>query len=86
MKAFEAFTAIGWLMPLVGLVEITGGILFMIPKTRALGAIVILPVMVGIMLTNTVTDTSGFPIAIVFFAINIWVLIEERRKYAPMLQ
>ena len=86
MKAFEAFTAIGWLMPLVGLVEITGGILFMIPKTRALGAIVILPVMVGIMLTNTVTDSSGFPIAIVFFAINLWVLFEERRKYAAMLQ
>lgn len=86
MKAFDAFMAIGWLMPLVGLVEITGGILFMIPKTRALGAIVILPVMVGIMLTNTVTDSSGFPIAIVFFAINLWVLIEERKKYAPMLQ
>jgi uncharacterized membrane protein YphA (DoxX/SURF4 family) len=86
MKAFEAFMAIAWLMPLVGVVEILGGLLFMIPKTRALGALVILPVIVGILLCNTITDTSGFPIAIVFFAINIWVLIEERKKYAALLQ
>jgi uncharacterized membrane protein YphA (DoxX/SURF4 family) len=86
MKAFEAFMAIAWLMPLVGVVEIIGGLLFMIPKTRALGALVIFPVMVGILLCNTITDTSGFPIAMVFFAINIWVLIEERKKYAALLQ
>jgi hypothetical protein len=43
---------IGWLMPLVGAFEVVGGVLFMITKTRALGAIVILPIMVGIMLTH----------------------------------
>jgi uncharacterized membrane protein YphA (DoxX/SURF4 family) len=84
-KAFNAFMEIGWLMPLVGFVEIVGGILFIISKTRALGAIVILPVMVGIMLTNTITEPSGLPIALVFFAINVWVIIENRAKYLQLL-
>lgn len=85
MKAFTAFTTIGWLMPLVGTAEVIGGILFIIPKTRALGAIVIFPVMIGILLTNTITDTSGFPIAIVLLAINVWIMIENRAKYLPMV-
>ena len=86
LKVFNAFTEIGWLMPLVGIVEIVGGVLFMIPKTRAIGAILILPVMVGILLTNTVTDTSGFPIALVFLFINLWVLFENRNKYLKLLE
>ncbi len=82
--AFNAFVALGWLLPLAGVAEIVGGILFIIPKTRAFGAVVIFPVMVGILLTNTVTDTSGFPIAAVLLAINLWVLYENRAKYAPI--
>ena len=85
LKVMQAFMDIGWLLPLTGLVEIVGGILFMIPKTRAFGAVVIFPIMVGIVLTNTVNDTSGMPIALVLFAINLWVLFENREKYGPML-
>jgi putative oxidoreductase len=85
VKTFNAFMEIHWLLPLVGLVELVGGILFIIPKTRALGAIVILPLMVGIMLTNTITEPSGLPIALVFFAINLWVVFENRTKYLQLL-
>lgn len=84
MKLFSAFMAIGWLMPLVGFAEILGGILFIIPKTRALGAVVIFPVMIGIILTNTV-ELSGMPISLALFAINLWVIYENRHKYAPMV-
>ncbi|MGN7204895.1 DoxX family membrane protein [Pedobacter sp. SAFR-022] len=86
LKAFQAFTQIGWLMPLVGFAEVLGGLLFIFSKTRALGALVIFPVMIGIMLTNTLTDTSGLPIALVFFAINLWVIYENREKYLPMFK
>ena len=85
LKLFNAFKEFGWLLPLVGFIEIVGGILFIIPKTRALAAIIILPVMIGILLTNTITDTSGFGIAIVLFAINLWVIIENRNKYLPII-
>jgi putative oxidoreductase len=85
LKVMGAFMEIGWLFPLVGLAEIIGGILFIIPKTRALGAIVIFPVMVGILLTNTITDTSGLPIALIFFAINLLVIFENKNKYVQLL-
>lgn len=86
VKLMTAFMTIGWLMPLVAIVEIVGGALFMIPKYRALGAIVILPVMVGIVLTHIFNAPSGLPIAIVLLVINVWVIIENRAKYLPMIK
>jgi uncharacterized membrane protein YphA (DoxX/SURF4 family) len=85
MKVMGAFMQISWLMPLVGVIEIIGGILFIIPRYRALGSIVILPVMVGILLLNIFNAPSGLPIALVLFAINIWVIIENRAKFLPMI-
>lgn len=85
LKAMAAFNEIGWLMPLVGFAEVVGGALFIFPKTRAFGAVVVFPVIVGILLTNTITEPSGLPIALVFVAINLWVLFENRHKYAPMV-
>lgn len=86
VKLMTAFMTIGWLMPLVAVVEIVGGALFLIPKFRALGAIVIFPIMVGIVLTHIFNAPSGLPIAIVLLAINIWVIIENRSKYLPMIK
>ena len=85
-STFQAFIQIVWLMPLVGFAELVGGILFIIPKTRALGAIVVFPVIIGILLTNTITDRSGLPIALVFLAINLWVIYDNREKYMPMIK
>jgi putative oxidoreductase len=86
MKLFGAFMQIRWLMPLVAVAEIIGGILFAIPKTRALGSIVIFPVMVGIVITHIVDAPETLPMAIVLFAINIWVIYENREKYMPMIR
>jgi len=86
VKLMTAFMQIGWLLPLVAVVEITGGVLFIFKRTRALGAIVILPVMVGIMLTNIINAPSGLPIALTLFAIDLWVIFENREKYLPMIK
>ncbi|KFF14525.1 DoxX family protein [Chryseobacterium soli] len=87
MKLFAAFTEIGWLMPLVGTVEVIGGLLFIFPKTRALGAIVILPVMVGILLHNVyrAPSSTGIAIAAVLFLINIWIIIDNKEKYKALV-
>lgn len=86
MKVMGAFMTIGWLMPLIGIAEILGGILFIPNKYRALGAIIIFPVMIGILLTAIVNAPSGLPLALVLFAINLWVIIENRAKYLPMIK
>ena|SRR5688572_14734492 len=85
ITVFNAFTQIGWLMPLVGVVEIIGGLLLIFPKTRALGALVILPVFIGIILVNSVTDTTGLPIVIILLAILTWIMLENKKKYIQLI-
>ncbi|WP_316786975.1 DoxX family protein [Pedobacter frigiditerrae] len=85
MKAMGGMMAVSWLMPLIAVAEIVGGLLIILPKTRALGALIVFPVMVGIVLTNTVTDATGFPIAAVFAAVLLWIIYDNRAKYMPMI-
>lgn len=82
LKFMSAVMQITWLMPLVGIVEIVAGVLFIIPRYRALGAIIIFPVMVGILLTNIFNAPDGLPIALVLFAVNLWAMYNDRAKYA----
>jgi putative oxidoreductase len=84
MKDTMAFMEISWLMPLVAIAEILGGVLLMIPRTRALGALVIFPVMVGILLTHIFVEPSGLPIALILWAILLWAMWENREKYKPL--
>ena len=86
LKIMEAYTTIEWLLPLVGLIEVVGGVLFLFSQTRALGAIVIFPITIGILLTNTINEPSGFPLAIVLFLFNVWILYDNKAKYLPMLK
>ena len=86
LKAFDAFTEIGWLMPLVGIAELLGGLLIILPRTRALGALIIFPVMVGIALTNIVQDQRGLPLVLVLSAILLWIMYENRAKYLPLFR
>lgn len=83
---FGAFGTIKWLMPLVGIVEIIGGLLMAVPKTRALGAIVILPVTAGIIVHHLCFDIAGIAVPAVFAAINLWALMNSKEKYMPMIR
>ena len=86
VKTGKAFMEIGWLMPLVGAVEILGGLLLIFPRTRPLGAIIIVPVLTGILLANISMAPSGLPIVFVLIAIILWVIIDNREKYLPMIR
>jgi uncharacterized membrane protein YphA (DoxX/SURF4 family) len=86
VKAGMALVEIGWLLPLIGAVEITGGLLLIFSRTRALGAIVILPVLTGILLANINMAPSGLPIVFVLIAIIFWVIIDNRERYLPIIR
>ena len=85
LDALGAFMKLTWLIPLVGVAEIIGGILVIPSRTRALGAIIIFPVMAGIFLHHLVLDPSGIYIAIVLLIINLWIIFDNRKKYKPMV-
>lgn len=80
-----ALMEIDWLIPLVGIAEIFGGILIAIPKTRALGVLIVFPVMVGVLLTHIFVAPSGFPIALVLWAVLIWIIYENRKRYFHLM-
>lgn len=86
LSIMTGFNATGWLFPLIAVTEIMGGALFMIPRTRALGAIILFPVMIGIVLFHIFQDPSTIAIALVVFVINGWVIWENRAKYLPMIR
>ena len=86
VKVMGASMEIGWLMPLVGIAEIVGGILFITNRYRALGALIILPVMVGVILTNVMYAPSGLPMVLALTAILIWAIIDNREKYLPLVR
>jgi len=81
-----SYMEFGWLIPLVATVEIIGGLLLITNKFRTLGAIMIFPVVIGILLTHITVAPDGLPIALILMAINLWVIIENREKYMPMIQ
>ena len=83
---FGALKEIVWLLPLIGIAEIIGGLLIIIPKTRALGAVIFFPVAVGILLTHIFVDPSGLIIALVVWALLLWIIYENWDKYRPMFK
>lgn len=84
MAAFGSIMNVKWILPLVGIAEIVGGLLLAIPKLRALGALVLLPVLVGIVCHHLTYDAAGGMIGYILFAIAVWVIIENRKKYQPI--
>jgi uncharacterized membrane protein YphA (DoxX/SURF4 family) len=85
VKVNTALMQISWLMPLIAVVELVGGVLLLIPKYRALGAIMIFPIMVGIVCIHATVALSGLPLAIVLAAILLWIMWENRAKYFSMV-
>ncbi len=79
-----AMIASGWLFSLIAIVEIVGGILFAIPKYRALGALIILPITIGIFLFNIFLAPSNAVVGIILLLINLWVLWENRSRLRPI--
>jgi uncharacterized membrane protein YphA (DoxX/SURF4 family) len=77
---------IGWLMPLVATAEVVGGILLIFGKTRALGAIILFPVFIGIMLIHITAAPSGMPMAIAIALVLGWVIFENRQKYLVLVR
>ncbi len=81
-----AMAEIGWLLPLVAIAEIAGGVLFVTNRFRALGAIILFPVMLGILIIHLTVAPSGLPIVIAVFLILLWGMYENRGKYLHLVK
>ena len=86
VKDNAALMEISWLMPLIASAELLGGLLIIYPKTRALGALVVFPVMVGVLLTHIFVDPSNLVIALIVWVILLGIIIDNKDKYLGLLK
>lgn len=86
VKDTIAIIEIEWLMPLIGFAEVLGGLLILFPKTRALGTLVVFPVMVGVLLTHLFVAPGGLIVAFVIWAILLWIIWEYRTSYLQLIR
>ena len=86
VKMTEAFKTIGWIMPMVAFAEIIGGLLVFFPKSRPLGAVMLFPVLIGILLVHSTAAPSGLPMVLVLFAIELYILFENRKRLMNLIK
>ena len=85
LNDMTALLEIVWLMPLIGAAEVIGGLLIIIPKTRALGTLILFPVMVGVILTHIFVDPANLPMGIVLWAIMSWMIYDNQGKFKKLI-
>ncbi len=85
-KDNAAFVEIAWLMPLIAIAEIMGAILILIPRFRALGALVVFPLMVGILINHATVAPDGLMMVLVLWAILLWMMWENADKYLGLIK
>ena len=85
-EIFNAFATIKWLMPQIGVGEIVGGLLVIFPKTRALGAIMLIPITIGILMHHLTLFRSDVLMAAIFFLVNLWIIWDHRNQYKHMIK
>lgn len=86
VNMFMVMIQIEWLMPLVAVAEITGGILLILPRFRALGAIVLCPILAGIVLITFSVAPGSFVMTLIVLAAWAWVIVENRKQYLAMVR
>lgn len=86
VKDTAAIMEIVWLLPLIGMAEMVGGLLILFSKTRALGALIVFPVMVGVLLTHIFVAPSGLPIALVIWGILLLIIWENRNRFLQIIR
>src|SRR5690606_908684 len=85
VKDNAALAEISWLIPLIASAELLGGLLILFPKTRALGVLVVFPVMVGVLLTHIYVAPDGLPIALVIWAILLWIIWDIKQMVLALI-
>jgi len=85
MELMAAFGASGYMFPLIAITEIIAGILLLSKKYTALGAVLMMPITVNILLFHAFLDNAGMVMGIVLLLINIVILVSEKKHLYPLL-
>ncbi len=76
----------GYFVPIMTAVFLVSGLSFILDRYVALAAIMLFPVSLNILLFHTVLEAGQIPVAVLFFAINCFMLWYRREAYAALLK
>ncbi|MBI2668047.1 DoxX protein [Candidatus Woesearchaeota archaeon] len=82
----EALAATGYMNPIIGIIFIIAGLMFVLGMYVALGAILLAPILVNIILFHIFLDIKSIIIGLVFALLNIFIAYTEWDKYKPLLR
>jgi putative oxidoreductase len=78
------FTAIGigqWFRYVTGILEVAGAVLIVVPKTRSIGAALLVPIMLGATTANVMLHTTAIP-PLALLLLSSFVVWGRRRELA----
>ena len=76
--------ATGYVLPIVGGLEILIGVLLLINKWTSFALLLLVPITVNILLFHLFLDTTGILIALVIALINIVLIYKHWKAYRPL--
>ena len=82
----EGFTATGYLMTTVKIVELLCGAAFLIGRFVPLATVAIFPITLNILMFHLFLDPSGLPIAIFLMLGNLFLAYYYREKYRVLFE
>lgn len=82
---FEAFTASGYMWPLVGGLEAVVGILFIIKKAFPAALLALLPISINIVLFHAVLDPPNMGPALLVAAVNVYFIYKNWNHYRHLI-
>lgn len=74
-------------MKLVKILEVVGGVLLMIPRTRCLGLCVLVPILVNIVAYHVLVAGESIvnPMLLPILGVTLWLLLAERKAFAGLV-
>lgn len=82
---FEAFTASGYMWPLVGGLEVVVGILFIIKKAFPAAVLALLPISVNVVVFHAVLDPPNIGPALLVAAVNAYFIYANWNHYKQLV-
>lgn len=81
----DGIFAVGYFVPMLKIVELTCGILFVIGRFVPLATILIAPIIVNIFAYHAFIDNSGLPVAVFLVLANLFIAYNYRDAYRGIL-
>ena len=75
----------GYMIPLMGVTEIAGGVLVLSGRMTPLGLVLLAPVLVNIILFHAVLAPAGIALGLVLTALEIYLAYAYRAAFRPLM-